>query len=256
MAEALLTEQLTEDKFLNGLVRLHQPQSGFRAGLESVFLAAAVPAAPGDQVYEPGMGAGAAALCLAARVEGTSVTGLELSSNMVLLAEHNFIKNGFADRVSIHHGDVADPPESVKGRQFDHVMMNPPFDRAGSGRVSPDVDKARANQEGTGSLAAFLHCGVRRVKSDGTLTIIHRAERLDDIISGLADYAIGGLTIFPLWPRAGAEARRVIVQGRKGSRAGTRVLPGLVLHEGADSHNFTPEAEAILRHGAALTLRD
>ncbi len=255
MAEALLTEHLTEDKFLNGLVRLHQPQTGFRAGLESVFLAAAVPAGPNDQVLEPGMGAGAAALCLAARVEGAHVTGLELSDNMVLLAEHNVQQNRFADRVRIHCGDVANPPEAIKSRQYDHVMMNPPFDRAGSGRLSPDADKARANQEGTGSLAAFLRFGIKRLKSEGSLTIIHRAERLDEIIAGLAIAGVGGLQIFPLWPRAGAEARRVIVQGRKGSRTGTRVLPGLVLHEGADSHSFTPGAEAILRHGAALTLR-
>ncbi len=254
MAEALLPDQLTEDKFLNGLVSLHQPQTGFRAGLESVFLAAAVPARAGDHVLEPGMGAGAAALCLATRVAGARVTGLELSSNMVLLADHNVQQNKLGSHVTTHCGDVATPPVAIKAQQFDHVMMNPPFDRAGSGRVSPDKDKARANQEGTGSLSAFLEFGIRRLKSDGSLTIIHRAERLDEIMAGLADAGVGGLMVYPLWPRAGVEARRVIVQGRKGSRTGARVLPGLVLHEGTESHAFTPAAEAILRHGAALTL--
>lgn len=246
-------DRLTEDKFLNGLIVLKQPQSGFRAGLDSVFLAAAVPAKPKDQVLELGMGAGAAALCLAARLPGVDVTGLELSAGMAQLAENNCADNGLADRVTVVQGDVTNPPDIIKNKQFDHVMLNPPFDRAGSGRVSPDSDKALANQEGTGSLDAFLSLAVKRIKSDGTITVVHRAERLDEIMCGLKSLSVGDLTIVPLWPRAGAQARRVIVQGRKGARGGAHIMAGLVLHEGTDSHNFTKQAEAILRHAAPLT---
>jgi len=246
-------EKLTEDKFLNGQVMLTQPLSGFRAGLESVFLAASVPAKRDDKVLELGMGAGAAALCLARRADTVHVTGLELSAGMAMLARRNCADNGLTDRVTVMAGDVCSPPDALKAQQFDHIMTNPPFDRAGSGRISPDLDKALANQEGTGNLDAFLALGAKRLKSDGTFTVVHRAERLDEVVAGLASHAIGGLTIFPLWPRQGAEARRVLVQGRKGSRAGARLLPGLVLHEGVDSHAFTKQAEAILRHGAALT---
>jgi tRNA1(Val) A37 N6-methylase TrmN6 len=57
------------------------------------------------------------------------------------------------------------------------------------------------------------------------------------------------VTLLPLWPRAGEPAKRVILQARRGAKGPDRVLPGLVLHEGA---GWSAEAERVLRDGAAL----
>ena len=60
----------------------------------------------------------------------------------------------------------------------------------------------------------------------------------------------GGVVVVPLWPRAGADARLLVLQGRAGRKGAGRLAAGLVLHE-ADGR-FTPAAEAVLRGGAAL----
>src|SRR5512139_3877326 len=72
-----IPEHLTDDRLLGGRVRLQQPASGFRAAIDPVLLAAAVPAGEGDIVLDVGCGTGAAALCLATRVEAAHVTGIE-----------------------------------------------------------------------------------------------------------------------------------------------------------------------------------
>jgi tRNA1(Val) A37 N6-methylase TrmN6 len=89
------------------------------------------------------------------------------------------------------------------------------------------------------------------VRPGGTVTLVHRAERLDELLAGLAQGA-GAVVVFPLWPGAGKAAKRVIVQARAGSAAPLRLAPGLVLHDAGGA--FTAEAQAILRDGEALAL--
>lgn len=237
---------LTQDRFLNGRVLVRQTEAGFRSGLDAVMLAAAVPARDGDQVLELGSGAGAASLCLAARVPGCAVWGLELDPALADLAKVNAAANDMGNRVHFLAGDALACPRDLR-RDFDHVLCNPPF-HGDEGRASPDAARAAALHD-SGRLGDWLRTGLKRAASGGTLTVIMRADRLGEALAALPHR---GTMVLPLWPKAGAEAKRVIVQVQKSARRPLAFLPGLVLHEADGRH--TTEADAILRDGAALTL--
>jgi tRNA1(Val) A37 N6-methylase TrmN6 len=237
----------SEDRFLGGRVLVRQPENGFRAGLDAVMLAAAVPAAAGEEALELGAGAGTASLCLAARIEGLTVLGIEIDETLAAIADANAAANGMDGRVSFVAGDALGPPEELR-HLFDHVFCNPPF-HGGEGAVSPDAARALALHD-DGRLTDWLAAGLRRTASGGSFTAILRADRLKVALLALPHT---GVTIFPLWPHAGDPAKRLIVQASVGSRAPLVILPGLVLHE-ADGR-YTPEADAVLRDGMALTLR-
>ena len=245
MARRAAPKEITEDRFLGGKLVVHQFRDGFRAGLDAVMLAAAVPAAAGDAVLDLGSGAGTAGLCLAWRVPGAIVTGAELESELVTLANRNATANGLGERAVFVTVDVLDLPDDMR-RDYDHVFCNPPFHGA-EGETSPDAARALALQD-DGALGAWLEVGLKRTKSGGTFTAIMRADRLGEALAALPQM---GLRIFPLWPRAGEAAKRVIVQMTKGSRAPLALLPGLVLH-GADG-SYLGEADDVLR-GGSLTL--
>ena len=100
---------LTEDRLLGGRVHLSQPANGYRAAIDPVLLAAASPARPGERVLELGAGAGAASLCLAARVPGVCIEGLERDGVTVALARANAARNAFQPAPLFHKGDVARP---------------------------------------------------------------------------------------------------------------------------------------------------
>nr|WP_211106580.1 methyltransferase [Nitrospirillum iridis] len=244
---------------LNGRVRLLQPAHGYRAAIDPVLLAAATPAAGGDRVLDLGCGAGAAAFCLAARVDGVRVTGLELQPAAVQLARRNAALNGVADRVRITLADLTQAPghlppggdpDLVAGR-FDHVMTNPPFHPGGRHTRSPRPGKATSHGEGTADLATWIAAAARLLAPRGTLTMIHRADRVDEILARLTG-RFGAVSVFPLWPRATVEAKRVIVRARLGARSPARLLPGLVLH--GEGGRYTAAADAVLRDGGALDL--
>lgn len=243
-------DELSDDKFLCGKLRLLQPVRGYRAATDPVLLAAACPAEPGQSVLDLGCGAGAAALCLGHRVPDLALAGLELQPAYADLARRNAERNGIP--VEVHEGDLAHMPKPLR-RDFDHVIANPPYYHAG-GSPSPVAARARAMQVDT-PLADWVAAATRRLRPGGWLTLICGADGLPEVLAALSP-KLGSAAVLPLAPRDGRPALRVIVQARKGGRAPFRLLAPFVIHAGAahdgDRESYTPAANAVLRDGADL----
>lgn len=240
----------SEDTLLGGRVRLRQPLSGYRAAIDPVLLAAAVPASPADTVLDIGCGVGAVALCLALRA-GCRVTGIEAQRDLVRLAGDNIGLNDLAGRVLVMEGDILRPPPRLEPGSFPHVMANPPFLEAGTASPLPHAGKAAANVEGEADLAAWVRFALAMARPKGSITLIHRADRLEQLLAQLSGRT-GEIVVFPLWAGRDKPAKRIIIRARKGVATPTRLTPGLVLHE-ADGR-YTAAADAVLRGGAALVL--
>jgi tRNA1(Val) A37 N6-methylase TrmN6 len=244
----------TCDAFLGGRVHVLQPERGFRSGLDAVFLAAACPAKAGDSVLEAGCGAGAASLCLLARVSGIAVTGVEADAGLSSLSGENATANGFGQAFKAVMADVTAPWESLeaaglKREAYDHVIANPPYYAHGRVRLSSDARNARSRSMGKAGLEAWLRFLAAAAKPGGTATVIHIAEALPELLDALHG-RFGGLRLLPLFPKEGAPAIRIIVRGKKGSRAPLSLEPGIVLH-GPDGAPTKP-AESILRDRCGL----
>ena len=154
-------------------------------------------------------------------------------------------------RVAILEGDLLRPPRELADGGFDHVIANPPYLPAGRADLPPDPSKAAANVEGEARLSDWVDFAIRMVKPRGGITFIHRADRLDELLA-LFHGRAGGIVVFPLWPKPGREAKRVIVRARPGVKTPTRLSPGLILHKPDGS--YTDDALSVLRDGGALTL--
>lgn len=245
-------DAVTEDALLGGRVLLRQPESGYRAAVDPVLLAAAVTVKQGQQVLDVGCGVGAAALCLLARCPNITVTGLEIQPALATLASVNAQANDVTNRFHVVQGDLAAPPDATPRDGFDHVMANPPYVEASAGHPPPNTSKAIAHVEGDAGIAEWVTFCLSRVRRKGSVTIIHRADRLDDILAAFHGRA-GDVVVFPLWPGpSDAAAKRVVVRARKGIASPLRLLPGLVLHDGAGS--YSEAAQAILRGNSRLSL--
>jgi tRNA1Val (adenine37-N6)-methyltransferase len=233
----------TLDGFLGGCLTIAQPKNGFRAGHDSVLLAAAVPASAGERVLELGSGVGVASLCLSARTK-CDVLGIEIDPALVSISNENAKRNGMA-RARFIEGDAGSAKPA--GAPFDHVFFNPPF-HPDTGQVSPHAARDRATRDTEDAVRSWTGHALTLVKHGGTVTAILRADRLDDFLN-VAGKAGGA--VLPLLPSAGEAPKRVIVQKREGDTSPLRTMAGLPLHEdGRPTHG----TEAVLRHGAALPL--
>jgi len=242
---------LSEDALLGGRVRIRQPVDGARVSIDPVFLASAVPVNAGELVLDIGCGTGAAMLCVATREPLCRVVGLERQRELVRIAGDNAILNGMTPRVSVMVGDLLQPPPRISAGAFDHVMANPPYLERARANETPNPARAEATIEGDAELGDWIRFAIAMAKPKGTVTFIHRADRIDAVLSQIAGRA-GEVVIYPLWPGLGKPATRILVRARKQVAAPARLAVGMVLHE--PDGRFTPAAEAVLRGGEALAL--
>lgn len=189
-------------------------------------------------------------MCLWARLPDCRLIGVERAAAAAALARANIAANDAGGRIEIVEASISAYIVKEPGK-FQHVLINPPFHEVGRHTASPDPGKAAAHGEDSLDLDGWIGAAATALALGGRLVLIHRADRVGTILSAI-DGRFGAARIFPLWPCAGKEAKRILVGAIKGRRTPPRLLPGLVLHE--SDGRYTAAAEAVLRDAAPLDL--
>ena len=123
--------------------------------------------------------------------------------------------------------------------------MNPPYYDIKSFLHPQNDIKYKAHVEGALKLKDWIFFAHERLKNKGRLSIVHRAEALESILSLLKEHNFGGIATFPLWPKEKKLAKRIVINAVKNSKKPSRLFPGVVLH--TQENTYTQEAEQILR---------
>lgn len=245
---------VTTNSFLGGQIRLQQPRRGHRAGTDAVLLAAAVPMAISGLVLDIGSGVGAAGLAVAILRPEVVLGLVEIDPGLAPLAADNLALNGLAERGHVHLADVLDRESRCRAGLVEGcanvVVTNPPFFDPAQARHSPQAAKRSAHvmqTSGPAALEAWIGACVALLAEGGLFIIIHRPDVLPVIVR--ASDGLGGLTLLTVHPQREKPASRILLRGRKGSRAPFAIAPPLILHAG---DSFSEEAEAIHRGQAVL----
>lgn len=217
--------------------------------MDAALLAAAVPARAGERVLEAGCGVGGVLTQIAARRPGVSLTGVERDPVAARMAVENAALNGLSERMEVLNADIARGIAALARPRFNWAISNPPFfdDEAALRAPAPAKRGAWIADDGLAAWTRFLSDGVR---DGGRIVVIHRADRLADLLALLGDKC-GSFAIRPVQPYADQPAKRVLVHAIRLGKAPLRVLPALVLHDRSGAKH-APEAEAILRGEADL----
>lgn len=249
--------QFTEDGILGGRLRIRQPLRGHRVGHDAIILAAATGARAGEHAVDLGSGVGAAGLALAARIPELKVTLIEIDPALCGLAAENARLNRLDHRVTAIALDVeklsAQQVAGLSSDAIDRVLMNPPFHDARRQNVSPDPRRRLAHVGAPGLLARWIGAAAWLLKPHGTLTLIWRADGLDEVLDGLRP-TFGSIAVLPVLPREMAPAIRVVVRAVKAHVGPQLSYAPLVLN---DEHNRpTAAAEGVLREGKTLNIAE
>lgn len=239
---------VTTDDFYRGRVKVIQPETGFRAGTDSLLLAAAIDSEKAGHALEIGCGAGGALLPAAYRAPDTHFTGLEIDPAMADLARQGAVINQMQDRVEIVTGTVAALPQDWQNR-FDLVFSNPPFFDPGTIQA-PGTGKERAYLADV-PLKDWINAMLFALRPKGTFLMVHRAAELARILAVLERQA-GEITVLPVHSYPGEEAKRVLMRARKGLRSGPmRLLEPRYLYARKGGER-TDWARAMQEEGAGV----
>ena len=230
----------TQGTLLGGQVSYKQPRHGYRTGIEPVFLAAVIPARPGDRVLEAGCGAGAGLLCLTHRVPGLHATGIELEPDMAALARENLAENGRI--AAIATADVSMAPSLGP---FDHVFANPPWHDPAATRP-PAARRALATHGD--ALARWIEALASATSPGGSLTLAIPAAQAKRAATWLDTAGFMQKRLWRLIPKPGRAPKVVLLQATHGRSAAW--THDWVLHH--EDHGYTNATERVLRSGAGL----
>ncbi|MGE0765037.1 MAG: tRNA1(Val) (adenine(37)-N6)-methyltransferase [Hyphomicrobiaceae bacterium] len=258
----MIPDEVTDDAFLGGKLHLLQPKKGFRSGLDAVLLAAAAraPAISPRHVLDAGAGVGAVGLAIAVGCPDARITLVEIDPALAKLARRNAERNNLSNRVDVVVADLSAGgravhdsvrPQGLAPGMFDRIVVNPPYFATGSGTPPALRSRAGAHQMAEGSLDRWIAFLATAAAADATLTMIHRADALTEVLSAIHG-RFGRIRLLPVQPRIDAAATRIIVAATKGSRAPLEIKPSLVVHD--VEGRFLPALDRILRHGDALKI--
>jgi len=218
-------------------------QGGFPVSTDSVLLAWF--AGGGKRCLDIGSGSGLLSLLIAAGREDCRVTGVELQPGQVEISRRVMARNGLEDRVEMLCGDIRLCREFLPAAGYDLVVSNPPYFPAGSGKRSPSPDRAAAREEGSCTLAELCAAAARLCRSGGRFCVVHRPERLSELLTGMSACGLEPKRLRIVQHRAGAKPSLILAEARRGARPGLSFEAPLVLcsSEGGPSE----EAKRIYR---------
>lgn len=224
-----------------------QRGGGFRLSTDSVMLADFVNVKKARRCLDLGSGAGVLSVILAARAPDMDITGIELQEDWAELSRINLRENRMDSKVKIITDDLRQYRDLVPAGSFDLVVSNPPYFSVNSGYSAPDESRASARDERSCTLWDICSAAGWALRWGGSLCIVHRPERLSEIFCSMTANGIEPKRLREVCPRAGRAPSLVLVEGRRGGRAGLSFEPPLILtdEDGSDS----VEARRIYRRG-------
>jgi tRNA1(Val) A37 N6-methylase TrmN6 len=247
----------SEDLFLGGRLLLRQPLSGHRVGTDALLAAAITP--PKGRVCDLGAGVGLIGLALvlagaeeAVLVERDPVFAVCAAENLKGFKSQSKGGSARLEQIDIFDRKAMLTRPALADQSFDAVVTNPPYDQSLKGRRSPRPLRQAAHAMAGGSLEEWLQAATRLLRHGGTFAMIHRADRIADVLAAMPA-RLGGRVLRFVQPRVDQAATRLLISAVAGSRAALTVLPPLILHDSAGK--FMPEVQALHEGRARLRMQ-
>ncbi len=199
---------------------------GFPLGTDSMLLAQFLTLPPKAKVADLGAGSGTLGLLLCGRSADCSVTGIELCDGAWQVAQENIQRNGLQARLSVLHGDVREIRSLLPAGSMDCVISNPPYFPVGSGKVS--VEYAAARTELCLPLERLCDAAAWLLPSGGRFAVVHRPERLCDLIWQMRRSGIEPKRIRFVRHTAASAVCLVLLEGRRGGKPGLQYEPDFI----------------------------
>ncbi len=171
----------------------------------------------------PGCGSGLLVIGLAALNPMSQITGIELQKDLAETALENARLNAFDERIMIHIGDIRD--QFVFDPMFDLVVMNPPFRKLRTGKMSPDLSRRYSNHEHHGTLGDFITTASNMLKHKGVVALVMLPERLGEVFHYMEKRKVSAFLLQPIHHTHSSTANAILIAGRKGCRTPLSILP-------------------------------
>lgn len=238
---------LKENERIDSLQRngysIIQDSTRFCFGMDAVLLTEFVKVKKDETVLDLCTGTGVIPILLEAKTEGKHFVGVEIQSDVADMARRSVELNGIKDKIDIINEDLCCLDGFMKGNLFDVVTVNPPYMVPNKALVNPDEGKAIARHEIKCTLEDVLRQSARALKSNGRFYMVHKPDRLSEIIVKMKEQKLEPKRLRIVYPRVDRDPSMILIEGLKGGNQGMRVDKPLIIYD--DEGRYMPEVSRI-----------
>jgi Predicted O-methyltransferase len=222
-------KERVDDLQLHGL-KLIQNTEKFCFGVDAVLLSDFADVKRNSKVLDIGTGTGIIPILLAGKTKAEKLVGLEIQEEMAEMAARSVLLNNLTDRLEIIHGDIRKYREYFGKSSFDVVVSNPPYTNKGCGLVNPHDSKAISRHELLCSLEDVVSAAAALLVPGGQLAMVHRPERLADIICSMRNNGIEPKYLRLVHPKPGKKPNMLLIKGSRGGNPELRIMEPMYVY--------------------------
>lgn len=237
--EDILENERIDDLEYKGL-KIIQNKDGFCFGIDSILLSDfAKEIKKGSKVIDLGTGTGILGIMLCAKTELSKIIGVEIQAEVADMAKRSIKLNNLQDKVEIINENIKNLEDKLEMGIFDAVVTNPPYKKIGTGIINENEKKLISRHEITANLEDFIKISVTLLKEKGNLYMVHRPDRLVDIIENLRKYKLEPKKIRFVHPSLGKEPNMILIKATKNANPFLKIEKPLYVYK--ENGEYTEE---------------
>ncbi len=213
------------DDLVRGGLKIIQSPSAFCFSMDAVLLANFTSVKAGAKVVDLGTGTGVIPLLIAAKKTAKTIIGLEIQEDSCDRARRSIQGNGLEHLIEIVQGDICEADKILGVGKFDVVTANPPYLPVGRGAQNEAGPIAIARHEILCNLENVVRAGSRLVRYGGRMTMVHRPERLSDIMVSMEKHRLKPRRLQTVHPGPGRKPNMILIEAQLGGN------PELIMQE-------------------------
>lgn len=244
--ETLIKENERIDDLQYKGLKIIQDNTGFCFGIDSVILSDfAKNIKKGSNVVDLGTGTGILGILLCGKTELNTVTGIEIQEEVADMAKRSIKLNNLENKFKIINSDIKNIFEEkiLEKNKYDVVIMNPPYKEMGRGMINGDEKKLISRHEIKATLSDFIETASGLLKDKGELYIVHKPERLVDIMEEMRENKLEPKNLKIVHPRSDSEPSLILIKAVKGGKKFLKIEPPLYIYN--ENGDYTKDIKNI-----------
>ncbi len=240
--------QLNDDERIDYIIenelQIIQSPTVFSFSLDAVLLAnfAWVPIKRG-KIIDLCTGNGIIPLLLS-RKSQVSIEGVEIQNRLYNMGTRSVDLNNLNDQLTLHHADIRNLPSEIKRESYDAVTCNPPYFKSKRNEQrNLNEHLTIARHEVMCTLEDVIRSCSGLTKQGGKVSLVHRPERLLDIMTLMRKYRIEPKRMQLVYPKTGKEANTLLIEGIKDGKPDLKVLPPFIVYQ--ETNTYTDEMREV-----------
>ena len=239
MEDLVQENERIDDLEFKGL-KIIQKNNGFCFGIDAVLLSDfAKDIRNNSKVLDLGAGTGILSILLTGKTNLSKIYGIEVQKDIADMAVRSVKLNNLNNKIQIVNTDIKNLENTFEIGSFDSIVTNPPYKNENTGKVNDNKYKYISRHETTANLSDFIKVSFKMLKDKGSLYMVHRPERLVDIIFELRNNKLEPKNIKFVYSNKNKEPKLVLIKAIKNSKKFLKLVKQFFVYD--ENGNYTQE---------------